>query len=266
LGLGSLLVNMALLGGEVGDTTKCNGWVWARPQVVTRGGRVGATVERNGAAVKQSSAAVKRNGVGVERVGAAVKQSSGAVKRNGVGVERVGAAVERDGMAVERNGVAVKRNGRGKDTDKDRGQGYGKDRGQGQGTRTEDKDRGQGRGDSAGKDTDKDRGQGRGDCVNKLMRMNLWRAAALVIYRNLTSAHTRNTHEQTPTRANTGTSKHRHEQTPTPAKPHSLIPALPFPHLGTSHFLIPALRRAAFRHFVALHSLASVTAACGLAP
>jgi len=212
---------------------------------VTRGGRAGATVERNGAAVKQSSA---------------------AVKQNGVGVERVGAAVERDGAAVEQNGVVVKWNGRGEDTHKDRGQGYGKDRGQGQRTRTEDKDRGQGRSNSAGKDTDKDRGQGRGDSVNKLLRMDLWRAAALVIYRNSASANTRNTHKQTPTRANTGTSKHQHEQTPTRAKPHSFIPALPFPHLGTSHFLIPALRSAAFRHFVAPHSLASVTAACGLAP
>ena len=142
-----------------------------------------------------------------------------------------------------------------KDTDKDRGQGHG--------TRTEDKDRGQGRGDSAGKDTDKDRGQGRSDSVNKLLRTDLWRAAALAIYRNLASAHTRNTHEPTPTRANTNTSNHQHEQTPTRANPHSLILALLFPHLGTSCFLIPALRSAVFRHFVAPHSLASVTSGCG---
>jgi len=129
----------------------------------------------------------------------------------------------------------------------------------------ENKDREQGHGDSAGNDTDKDRGQGCGDSINKLLRTDLWQVAALVIYRNLASAHTRNTHEQTPTRANTDTSKHRHEQTPTQANPHSLIPALPFPHLSTSHFLIPALRSAAFRHFVAPHSLASVTASCGLA-
>ena len=94
----------------------CTGWVWARPQVATRGGQAGATVERNAAAVKWSGAAVKRNG---------------AV------VEWVGVAVERDSAAVERNGMAVKRNGRGEDTDKDRGQGYG----QGQRTRTWDKDR-----------------------------------------------------------------------------------------------------------------------------
>jgi len=94
---------------------RCTGCVWARPQVATRGGQAGATVERNSAAVKWSGVAVKRNG-------AAVKW--------------VGAAVEWDGVAVERNGVAVKRNGRGEDTDKDREQGYG----QGQRTRIRDKD------------------------------------------------------------------------------------------------------------------------------
>ena len=105
-----------------------------------------------------------------------------------------------------------------------------KDRGQGRGDSTDkdtDKDRGQGHGDSVNRDTDKDRGQGHGDSVNKLLRTDLWRAAALVIYRNSASAHTRNTHEQTPTRANTGTSKP------------------PLPHSGTS---VPSSRHLAFPH------------------
>ena len=79
----------------------CNGRVWARAQGAMRGGRAGATVERNGAAVKW-----------------------------------VGVVVEWNGAAVERNSTTVKRNGRGEDTDKDSGQGYR----QGQRTRTRDKD------------------------------------------------------------------------------------------------------------------------------
>jgi len=62
--------------------------------------------------------------------------------------------------------------------------------------------------------------QGHSDGVNKLLRTDLRRATALVIYTN-SRQHPR---EQTPTRANTDTSKHRHVS----RSAHSHIPAHPF--------------------------------------
>ena len=64
------------------------------------------------------------------------------------------------------------------------------------------------------------RSEGHGDGANKLLRTDLRRAMALVIYRN-SRQHPR---EQTPTRANTDTSKHRHVS----RSAHSHISAHPF--------------------------------------
>ena len=185
----------------------CNGWVWARPQVVTHGGRVGA-----------------------------------AVKRNGAAVEWVGTAVERDGVAVERNGAVVKRNRRDEDTDKDRGQGYG----QGETTRTQDKDRGQGQRTRTRQQRGQGHGQGqRTGTWRQRKQVVAYGSMAGSSPRYIQELGQR-LHVQYP-RANTNTSKYRHEQTPTrvntdmsqPPLPHSgtSVPSsrhLAFPHSGTT--------------------------------
>ena len=82
------------------------------------------------------------------------------------------------------------------------------------------------------------RRQGHGDGVNKLLRTDLRRATALVIYRN----SRQHPHKQTPTQANTDTGKHRHVS----RSAHSHIPAHPFVPLP---WRPASLRSRTFPHF-----------------
>jgi len=177
--------------------------------------------------------------VAVERDSAAVKRNGAAVKRNGAAVERNGAAVKRNGATVKRVGTAVERSRRGEDTGGGRGQGHGR----GHGTRTEDKDRGQGQ---RTRTEDKDRGHG--DSLNKLLRTDLRRAMAPIIYRNSSQRPQANTQPY---------SDAFHVSSCDPSFPHSVLHAIPYSR--TPSFMRSRLRDPAFPNpSVALRSPTSV--------
>ena len=141
-------------------------------------------------------------------------------------VERDGAAVKRNGATVKRVGAAVERSRRGEDTGGGRGQGHGR----GHGTRTEDKDR------------------GHGDSVNKLLRTDLRRAMAPIIYRNSSQRPQANTQPYSDT---------FHVSSCDPSFPHSVLHAIP--HSRTPSFMRSRLRDPAFPNpSVALRSPTSV--------
>ena len=164
----------------------------------------------------------------------AVERDGAAVKRNGAAVERNGAAVKRNGATVKRVGAAVERSRRGEDTGGGRGQGHGR----GHGTRTEDKDR------------------GHGDSVNKLLRTDLRRAMAPIIYRNSSQRPQANTQPY---------SDAFHVSSCDPSFPHSVLHAIPLMRSCIPESFrgvtFPHLRGPARRHVVR-HVIRRGPAAC----
>ena len=160
-----------------------------------------------------------------------------AVERDSAAVKRNGTAVKRNSATVKRVGTAVERSRRGEDTGGGRGQGHGR----GHGTRTEDKERGQGQ---RTRTEDKDRGHG--DSVNKLLRTDLRRAMAPIIYRYSSQRPQANTQPY---------SDAFHVSSCDPSFPHSVLHAIP--HSRTPSFMrsrIPALRPSCDPAYAILHS------------
>ena len=132
-----------------------------------------------------------------------------------------GRAVERGGRrATEEDEDRTETRARDKDGDKDGDTDSDKD-----GDKDKDRDKTETRTETRTRTrTGTRQRQGHSDGVNKLLCTDLRRATALVIYRNARQ-HPR---EQTPTQANTDTSKHRHKQTLTRFTIHT------FSHSSTS--------------------------------
>jgi len=147
-----------------------------------------------------------------------------------------GRAVERGSSRVtEEDEDRTETRARDKDGDKEGGTGRVKD-----GHKDKDKDKTETRTETRTRTrTGTRRRQGHGDGVNKLLRTDLRRATALIIYRN----SCQHPNEQTPTRANTDTFHDPHILTS------QHIPSFPCPGVLHPFVLEPSLAFPFFPHF-----------------
>ena len=81
----------------------CNGWVWARLEVATRGGQAG---RRGGQTERRGGQAERRGGRAGRRGGQAEWRGGHAERRGGQAERRGGQAERRDGQASGRGGRA----------------------------------------------------------------------------------------------------------------------------------------------------------------